>query len=191
LASDGLRHLELSRRRQIQAEWLDSPTTAQTNDPFPQGLHAWGDVSERGTRLEQERAFREALALYVDVRLDGINNLVIYTAIARCQLALGVAGFALDYARRALAIDSTDVEALSIRTQAHLLDRKPADALECAEIWIAAHSLDASARYARGRALFALGRFEEARDAFDRASALDQRAARGVRFDLRVGRPSR
>jgi tetratricopeptide (TPR) repeat protein len=162
LANEGLRHVGLS-----------IPAFHSPWDPPPP--LAWTDVVEQGARLEAERAFKGALGLYADVRLDGKNDLAVYLAIARCQLALGVPGIALDYAGRALAVDSTNVDALSIRTRACLLDRKPEDALNCADIWIAEHSLDASARYARGRALFALGRFEEAREAFERACLLDPR----------------
>jgi tetratricopeptide (TPR) repeat protein len=133
---------------------------------------AWVNAIEKGLHLEAERAFSEALALYRDVRLDGAHDAAIYTAIARCELALGAAGIAIDFAQRALAVDASRVEALSIRARGYLLNRKPQDALKCADVWVAGFSFDAAARYVRGRALFALGRFAEARDAFDRACSL-------------------
>src|SRR5258706_13257547 len=62
---------------------------------------------------------------------------------------------------------------MSIRTRAYLADAKPEDALKAADAWIAIRSIDAAAHYARGRALFALSQFVDAREAFDRACALD------------------
>jgi tetratricopeptide (TPR) repeat protein len=166
---------QLAREGRLLLTSLPSRSTSRSAAPPLEPRYAWADVAERARRFEAERAFADALALYSDVRLDGTNDLAINLAIARCQLALGVPGVALDYARRALAIDAQNVDALSIVSRAHLLRREPKDALGCADLWIAAHPQDASARYARGRALFALGRIEEARAAFDRACTLDPR----------------
>jgi tetratricopeptide (TPR) repeat protein len=133
---------------------------------------AWPDVVERGAKLEAERGFGDALELYTDVMMDGTNDATIYAAIARCHLALRAAAGAIDFAQRALAVESKHAEALSIRARGYLLDHRHQDALKCAETWIAALPEDAAAHYARGRALLALGSVMEARDAFDRACAL-------------------
>ncbi len=144
----------------------------QSGWSMPAGCE-WSEVHERAARLETERDFRGALALYLDVRLDGSNDAAIHTAIARCQLALDAAGIAVDYAQRALAANHSCTEAHAIRSRGYLLLRRPGDALAAADEWSAAFPGNGTACYARGRALFALGRFGDARDAFDRACTLE------------------
>jgi tetratricopeptide (TPR) repeat protein len=132
----------------------------------------WQQIAERALRLESARDFRGALDLYHDVKLDGAHDHALYLAIARCNLAVGAGGIAVDYATRALAIDASDVFALALRTRGNLLAHRLPEALSAADAWIATHPRDAEAYHARGRALFALGQFNEARTAFDRACVL-------------------
>jgi tetratricopeptide (TPR) repeat protein len=132
----------------------------------------WNEAEPRGGAFERAYDYANALGVYLSTRPDGHNNAAIHIAIARCQLALCAAGHAIDYARRALAIEPRNVAALAICTRAHLLARHFADALARADEWVAVVPIEASAHYARGRALFALGRIDDARDAFDRACTL-------------------
>ena len=133
---------------------------------------SWPDVADEGLRLESAHEFLEALSIYGTVVMDGVNDTELEVACARCHLGLGAAGHAIDYAVRALTRNSSHLAALSVATRAHLLARRCTDALRIAEEWIAIDQNDANAHYARGRGLLALGRFVEARDAFDRASSL-------------------
>jgi tetratricopeptide (TPR) repeat protein len=133
---------------------------------------AWPEAAERGHALEAERAFQEALTYYFHAIADSSNEALIFTAMARCYLALGMAPQAVDYAQRALAVKSKHLEAHSIRARGYQLLHKYEDALKCAGVWLAIDPADPSAHYTRGRALLALGRFLEARDAFDRACAI-------------------
>lgn len=132
----------------------------------------WTDIAATGLALEAAYKYIEALALYARVRESYVNGLGLNVAIARCQLALRAWGPAIDYAQRALAIDPRNIDALSIRTRGRFLAHRYLDSLGCAEAWLEVDSNDGSAHYARGRALLALGRVVDARDAFDRACVL-------------------
>jgi tetratricopeptide (TPR) repeat protein len=160
----------------------------QTDVPEPRSVivdwHAFGESrppeARRATgpskhQLEAEalgyeatRAFGDALNIYR--RLGGGKT--VFTSRARCHLALGEHGEAIDYAQRALAIESTHIEALMILTAAMLARGWHDEALRNAERLV---DLQATGRahYLRGKALFALGRMLDARDAFEQASQLD------------------
>lgn len=132
----------------------------------------WTEARPKAAKLEAERAYAEALELYLAVKLDGANDAAIYRALARCYLALGDAGPAADYAQRTLQLEPENAEALAILPRAHLLAHRNDQALAAADARLAVLPDDAAGHYVRGRALFALARFAEARDAFDRATAL-------------------
>jgi tetratricopeptide (TPR) repeat protein len=144
---------------------LEQPETS-TKPP------SWAEVAATGQQLEAEHEVAEALSLYGGVALDGVHDAETHAAIARCFASLGTVDRAIEYARRALAVDPRNLAALSAGARAYLLDHRHQDALRIADEWLAVDSGDGSAHYARGRALFALGRFVEARDAFDRACSL-------------------
>lgn len=141
----------------------------------PRKPPTWEEAVARGRRLEAEHELAEALSLYSRVPMDGVNDAEIHAAIARCRLALGAVDHAMGHALRALAIDPKNVAALSVSAGALLRQHRYTDALRTASDWAAIGPDDAGAYYARGRALFALGRFVEARDAFDRVCALRPR----------------
>jgi tetratricopeptide (TPR) repeat protein len=143
--------------------------------PSPRGPRwsiAWEEAHDVGSRHEQQRAFNEALATYHQARLDGINDAEIYTAIARCQLVLGGAATAVDYAQRALVVQFSLVEAQAIRARGYEKLSRYDDALKSCRSWLAVAPEDADGHYIRGRALLGLHRYVEAREAFDRACAL-------------------
>jgi len=140
--------------------------------PQPPPALAWAEARPKGAKLEAEHAFAEAAALYQDVKLDGVNDAAIHTAISRCYLALGASGPAIDFAQRALAIASVDADALAVCARAYLMAHDYERALTAAEAWLAVAPDDAAAHYVRGRSLLSLARFAEARDAFDRAATL-------------------
>ena len=133
---------------------------------------AWSDVCEPGVQLEKQRRFAEAVELYLGATATGPDCLTRDLAIARCQLAIRANGPATDYARRVLAVESTNTLARTIETRALLMAGKPTDALHAADAWLAVKPDDPDGHYLRGRAMLSLGRPAEARDAFDRAVAL-------------------
>lgn len=177
----GLRIAETVRRRACLALGIDPDPPPllplppwpprDVAEPQPRTL-AWSEVVDDGLRLENDRDFGKAVALYRNVKLDGENDVAIQIAIARCYLGLGAAEHAVDSARRALTKDPRNAAALSICARGHLLGHKHDEALRAADAWLAAVPDDASGHYARGRCLFALGRLTTARDAFDRACSL-------------------
>jgi tetratricopeptide (TPR) repeat protein len=134
-------------------------------------LRPWSEVEPEATALEAKREFVQALALY-RVVMGAERRVAVTTAMARCHLQLREAGHAIDFAQRTLTADPVNVEALSIKTRALFLLAKHPLALECADAWIALAPSDGTAHYARGKSLFALGRFVEARACFDRACLL-------------------
>jgi tetratricopeptide (TPR) repeat protein len=136
---------------------------------------AWSEAEQQGHVLESERAFKNALAVYLQVSEHDAHNVFLNTAIARCNLALGSGGIAVDYAQRALARASNHTEAHSIRARGYHLSGRYDDALASADAWLVADPNNASAHYTKGRALLALGRPLDARDAFARAYELDPR----------------
>lgn len=149
---------------------IDDRAAARAPLQMPRPAKPRSEVVEDGALLEEGGAHREAISLYKTARSAADTELD--TAIARCQLALDVPTEAVDFAKRALSVDPVRAEALSICTRAELRLRRFADALQTADRWLAVDSADGVAHYARGRALLALGRVVEARDAFDRACTL-------------------
>jgi tetratricopeptide (TPR) repeat protein len=140
--------------------------------PAPETTLSWAEAKTKGAKLEAERAYSDALELYRSVDLDGTNDAAIHAAVARCYLAVGASGPAIDFAQRALARDPKNADALAVRPRGYLLASKYDQALSLADAWVAALPEDAAAHYVRGRSLFSLGRFTEAREAFDHACSL-------------------
>jgi tetratricopeptide (TPR) repeat protein len=148
----------------------------------------WAEAAMSGARLEADRDYMHALEAYYAVRLDGSHDADVHLAIARCQLALGASGYAIDYARRALTRDPHNSRAFEICCRGHLLAHRYADALAVATSWLAIAPSDASAHYLTGRALLRLGRTADARDAFDRAFELDPKMLVAMLLSHHVGR---
>jgi tetratricopeptide (TPR) repeat protein len=129
---------------------------------------AWSEVGSEGARLESVRAFTEALQLYRSVDRITAPGPSLLLALARCYLALGNTGHAIDLSRRAAVIAPGDGEAAELEVRALLARAQYGDALARADAHLAARPDDASfMRYLRGRALFGLRRLVDARDAFD------------------------
>ena len=141
----------------------------------PRRTRSWEEIAEQGRRLEADHAIAEALVLYGSARLRGPHEAVIHLSIARCHLALRDAVAAVEHAKRAVSLAPQDVAARSALARANLLAHRDEDALRAANDWLAIAPEDAAAHHARGRSLLALGRPLEARDAFDRACALQPR----------------
>lgn len=134
---------------------------------------AWVEIEKPAARLEADRDPRAALALYQSVREHDATLPELNLALARTHLALGDHGYAIDFARRVLALVPLSREASLIRTKGFLGKRQHAEALSSTHAWEKAIPDDAALHYLRGKALFGLSRLAEARDAFDRAIALD------------------
>jgi tetratricopeptide (TPR) repeat protein len=181
-----LRFADVGRRRALEVlgvfsgdlvtkAWSENQRRSRPREPVPiEPLPTvlWSEAAELGRKLEDERAFSDALALYQRTTVDKSSEVSIYTGMARCYLALDHGQQAVECAQRVLAIDSKNLEAQSLRARGYLFSHKLEDALKCAGVWLTVSRNDPSAHYMRGRALLGLGRFEEARDAFDRACAL-------------------
>ena len=149
-----------------------SSAHAHSRVPEPERRLAWADVASTARQLEDERNFREALSIYEVIRFEGADRVALDTSLARCHFHLGNSGHAIDYARRALARMPGHEEALEIRVNALLQRKQYAEALGCAEEWIAVAPSEGLAHHARGKSLFGLARLIEAREAFDRACGL-------------------
>jgi tetratricopeptide (TPR) repeat protein len=150
-------------------ELLDVVTTPSRQSETKLSL---AEAKLRGSRLEAERAYSEALEVYQSVDLHGSNDVAINAAVARCYLGVGASGPAIDFAQRVLARQPKNADALAVRSRAYLLAREYDQALSSADAWVAALPEDAAAHYTRGRSLFSLGRLQEAREAFERACTL-------------------
>jgi tetratricopeptide (TPR) repeat protein len=133
----------------------------------------WADAVAEGARLEAAHRDREALAIYERGAPPGPQVSTRFLAIARCLYALGDTGPAIDYARRALVHEPDRAEAYSIQYRARLERREPGEALAVVERWLAIAPQLGAVHHARGRALLALGRLDDAADSFDRALTLD------------------
>jgi len=136
------------------------------------GYLVWDDVKDEAHRFEQERGFGRALAIYRNVIAP---TAPLFASRARCHLYLGETGEAIDYAQRAIRQDPSIALAHDILVTALLQRHMCAEALVEAERFVVAHPAAAWAHYVRGKALFALGRIVDARDAFEQASKLDPR----------------
>jgi tetratricopeptide (TPR) repeat protein len=131
---------------------------------------SWDHARDVGARREAGRDFDGALAIYSCARPPA-DRVELAIAMARCCLALERPSAAHAHACDALAEDPRHPEALALRTRALAKAGHHVDALASADDWIA-RAPELRAHYARGRALFALRRFVEARDAFELASEL-------------------
>jgi hypothetical protein len=128
---------------------------------------------DAGAQREAARDFDGALAIYSTVRRTPADRVELDIAMARCCIELDRASAAHTHACDALADEPRHPEALALRTRALALAGHHVDALASADDWIA-RAPELHAHYARGRALFALRRFVEARDAFERAIELPE-----------------
>lgn len=131
----------------------------------------WTDAEPEALRLEAARDFAGALGIYRSVIVDDTNRALVYAARARAHLEYGEPGIAIDYARRALAADASNAAARLVVAKALLAHHQHQEALVAAEQLSATEP--ALSQYLRGKALLALSRLDEARDAFDRACTLD------------------
>ena len=134
---------------------------------------AWDHARGVGAEREVGRDFEGALAIYHCARRDPANRVALGIAMARCCVELGRPSAAHEHACDALAGDPDHPEALALRTRALMLGKQHGVALASADDWIA-RAPSVHARYARGRALFALHRLVDARDAFELATELPE-----------------
>jgi len=153
---------------------------------FPK--YRWLEICDVAAAHEQKRAFREALELYAATILDKRNDAAIFTAIARCQLALGATGIAIDFAQRAIEFESGYVEPHGLLARAWHAHGDAAKSLAAADAWTALRPADAGAHYARGRALMMLARYHDARAAFDRAHSLDPKMLEAIMMQREADR---
>ncbi len=161
------------RRRAMSAR--STTQSMPTRQATPGPMLEWDAIEGPAARFESQRAFAAALDLYRRTRLDGTCDVPLLVARARCHLHLGEPGHAIDFSRRALAIDPSRADALTVCVSGHLLVRQFDVALGLSDRWLELGIDQAQAHYQRGKALLALKRLVEARDAFDRALVADPR----------------
>jgi tetratricopeptide (TPR) repeat protein len=133
---------------------------------------AWQELKVRIDRLEAERDFKGAIALYYQVRPRADERELVFPRRAQCHLECHETGHAIDFARRAVAVNISSLPARTVLTRALIEHRFHADALIQADGLVAIATYDATAHYLRGKALLGLARLEDARDAFDLALVL-------------------
>ncbi len=143
------------------------------NPAPPKARQSWERSEVEGATLEAARNYAGALDVYRRTRNDRAWDAKLFVATARCYLQLGDWRNASDFAERALAVEAANREALGLIVNACLLGKQHEKALKFADRWVTIEG--AAAHYARGKALLALKRLSEARDAFDRALAADPR----------------
>jgi tetratricopeptide (TPR) repeat protein len=129
---------------------------------------SWAEAEDEGLRRESKGAFADAVHLYHSCD-PGPHVGALNAALARCYLQLGQLGHALECVQKA----SLDVETFEIFINVLLRRRSFDEALKIAEQLVNLDPGRGRSEYLRGKALFALGRMIDARDAFARASSLD------------------
>ena len=132
---------------------------------------SWTEAATRGRQLELDRAFRDALALYQSA-IGGSDDVDRFEALARCSLAVGDHGPAVDYAARALAIEPSRLTVHEILIRGLLSRGASLDALQATDVATSLAPDDAVMHYLRGRALLAAGRLRESREELERALVL-------------------
>lgn len=171
LASEALREVErrsdvLTRRR----AWVWQPLEPTAR------LRRWDEATAEAVRdREVARDFRGALDLLHSLRADEVARDDVRLAIARCCLAIGELGMAIDYARRAVTSGHGVPEAHALHATALSRAKQHAEALLATESWLKAAPGTGEAYYVRGKAQLALGKLPEARASLDRACALAPR----------------
>ena len=196
---DGIGFLQVGNPQQARARFRDA-----TDDPSALSLAlamleatpdvtadetcTWADAEPVVRERERLRDFTGAIAILERVRRDTADAVALELALARCYLASGSAGHAADHAQRVLAVSSSHAEALEIRCEALLRCGRPAEALDTAAAWVFTGPQDARAHYMRGKCLFRLARFIDARAAFERACVLDPRLVEALVLRREVDR---
>lgn len=166
-------HEQLERDRVTREEPRQNVASERAVKPERRHEVSWDRARDVGAQREAGRDFDGALAIYSGVRRTPADRVELDIAMARCCVELARPSAAHTHACDALVEDPRHPQALALRTKALLLANHPLDALASADDWIA-RAPQVHAHYARGRALFALRRFVEARDAFELASELPE-----------------
>jgi tetratricopeptide (TPR) repeat protein len=133
---------------------------------------SWAEAEDEGLRHESKRDFAAALHVYNQCN-PGSHDGAMNTARARCYLQLGQLAHALECAQLAFLRHATDVETCELYISTLLKRRSFDEALSIADYHVGLDPSRGRAHYLRGKALFALGRMVDARDAFARATVLD------------------
>ena len=178
LAAQGRMTRAVAAHQQLEHDRaVDPPPSLEPERPIkparPEPQVSWDHAREVGAAREAQRDFAGALAIYSRVRRAPADRIELDIAMARCCVELYRATAAHAHACDALAEDPRHPEALALRTRALALGNHHVEALASADDWLA-RAPQLHAHYARGRALFALRRYVEARDAFEVATELPE-----------------
>jgi tetratricopeptide (TPR) repeat protein len=164
-------------RRQLGQDFVDPAAIAARNaqsraDRSIDLRNDWQTLEPRITALEAERDFGGAIRTYHQVRDETSMHPTIFSRRAACHLRANEPGPAIDYARRALALEPDRLDALSTLVNALVAYGAHADAIEQAIRWQSLAPTDGAPRYQHAKALLALGRLPEARTQFETAIKL-------------------
>jgi tetratricopeptide (TPR) repeat protein len=175
LAARGRLTRAVAAHEQLERDRVTREEPRQNVAVKPERRHevSWDRARDVGAQREAGRDFDGALAIYSSVRRTPADRVELDIAMARCCVELARPSAAHTHACDALVEDPRHPEALALRTRALALANHHVDALASADDWLA-RAPQLHAHYARGRALFALRRFVEARDAFERANELPE-----------------
>ncbi len=171
IALSGLEAARARIREAIATAASSSPPRPPPRPPAP-ARPGWTVVEPEGSRREASRDFAGALALYDSVAPGDQANAALLGARARVYLELGNPASAIECASRAVAADRAAIGAHVVLAKALLAGGRHAEALAETDLLVARSATDATYHYLRGKALFALARLHEARDAFDLACSL-------------------
>lgn len=142
-------------------------------DVFEPPKRPWTEVAPAAQRLELGHDAKGALALYQQIADDEPHRSRLYLALARCYLALGDNGHAVDYGRRVLALVPASREAHMLIVKGHIARGEYSHAHDALAAWERLFPDDAAMHYARGKVLLGQHHFADAVAAFDKALAKD------------------
>jgi tetratricopeptide (TPR) repeat protein len=140
--------------------------------PWTTPAHLWADAEPRARVFERAGQWAQAVELYHSVVLDDTSLPLVLTALARCHVGGRDYGFAIDYARQAIAAAPQQAEPHALLVEALSGRRDLRDALDASEAWLAVADDPAHVYHLRGRMLMSLGRLAEALAELDVACEL-------------------
>jgi tetratricopeptide (TPR) repeat protein len=164
---------ELARKRAMEKLIAGIPGDAPMRRPErTTATQRWAEAEPMASKLECAGQWAAAVELYHSVVLDDAATPLVYTALARCHLGARDYGFAIDYARRAIAATRTAVEPHRLLVEALVGRNDLRDALDASESWLPLAKEPGHVHHVRGKILLALGRLAEARAELDIACEL-------------------
>lgn len=159
------------RALQSRTQHLNTPKPAPISRATRR-TRQWRDVRVTARMHVEAGRYADALALYDTSILADEDALDILVESAECHLLAREYGTAVDFALQALDRNPKSERGFSILAEGRLKRREFAKALDAVHTWTSALPHDGHAQYVGAKALLALGRLAEAREACERALEL-------------------